>query len=327
MKHTAQQIYQVIAQAQHILLVPHPHPDGDTLGSVSALYTWLTQLDKKVSTYCKTSMSEKLEYLPHSEYIKSEAGVFEHKDIDLVIVCDSGDLAYAGIDQHITKLPKHTKIINFDHHKTNTYFGHHNMVIDTESSTTAVLYRFFYHNNVTINKTMATGLLTGLLTDTDHFSNSATSKTSLYIASKLMESGAHVHKIRNHIVKDKSIEGLRLWGAVLSNIDYHKPLDMVYTTISQKDIKQHNAGEADVEGVANFLNSLNEGSFSLILKEQKNKEIKGSFRTTKDDVDVSAMAKHFGGGGHQKAAGFTISVPIHKAVNHIITALELFLKK
>lgn len=327
MKNTAKKIYHEIDRAQHILLVAHPNSDGDTSGSVTALYSWLASLDKTVDIFCTTKLSSKLEFLPNSQKIKTNTNIWSNQDINLVIVCDSGDLTYAGISEHIKNLKPNTPIINFDHHNTNNYFGDLNMVIDTEASTTAVLYRFFYYNKIKINRDMATSLLTGLVTDTGHFSNSATTKTSLHTASKLVELGANINLIRKHIVKDKRIDGLKLWGEVLSRINHDKNLDLVYTYISQKDIKKHKATQSDVEGVANFLNNLNEGSFALILKELEDKKVKGSFRTTQDNLDVSAMAKHFGGGGHKKAAGFTIDVSIENAVEYITRELTLFLKK
>ncbi len=327
MKHVAKQIYQEIGSAQHILLIPHPNPDGDTSGSVSSLISWLLPIGKKISTYCDTEVSPKFSYLPHFDLIKNDQSVFDDQTIDLVITCDSGDLGYAGVQTLLPKLKNDVPIINFDHHNTNTFFGKHNMVIIGEASTTAVLYQFFYYNNIAITRDIATALMTGIVTDTDHFTNAGTSKTSLKIASKLVEAGAHIDQIRNNIVKDKTIDGLKLWGTVLSKIKQNKTLGLVYTIISQKDINHHNASESDVEGVANFLNNLNEGKFAMILKEKKDNTVKGSFRTTADDIDVSALAKLFGGGGHKKAAGFTIENPIEDAANFIIEKIELFLKK
>lgn len=93
---------------------------------------------------------------------------------------------------------------------------------------------------------------------------------------------------------------------------------MVYTFITQKDLTTHQISESDSEGIANFLNNLDEGKMALILKETQDGKIKGSFRTTKDDVDVSALAKKLGGGGHKKAAGFTTSGTIKEILEKII---------
>lgn len=321
MKTVAKHIYNRIMAAEKIILVPHQNPDGDTLGSVTAFIEWLSRINKAHAAYCKTSISPKLQYLPHIEKVMQDTSIWTDPLVDLIIVFDSGDLRYAGVDDQIVKLPKKPIIINFDHHNTNEFFGDENMVNTQESSTTAVLYHFFMHNKIDIDATMATCLLTGLITDTDHFTNAATSTTSLLIGSKLMQRGGNVDIIKQWILKDKTVKGLQLWGTTLSRLVHHKHLDIVYTYVTQEDLKKHHVNEAEVEGIANFLNNLNEGRAGMILKELPDGKIKGSFRTTRDDTDVSRYAKHFGGGGHKKAAGFTVEGPIQDAITYIINAL------
>lgn len=307
--------------AEKIILVPHQNPDGDTLGSVNAFIQWLRRIDKAHVAYCKTGISPKLKYLPYIDLVTQDESVWTDPDVDMVIVFDSGDLRYAGVAEQIVNLPKKPIIINFDHHNTNEFFGHENMVNTTESSTTAVLYHFFMYNKIDIDATMATCLLTGLITDTDHFTNAATSTTSLLIGSKLMKRGGNVDIIKQWILKDKTVKGLQLWGTTLSRLVHHKNLDIVYTYVTQEDLKKHHVNESEVEGIANFLNNLNEGRAGMILKEMPDGKIKGSFRTTRDDTDVSRYAKHFGGGGHKKAAGFTVEGPIQDAIQFIISSL------
>jgi phosphoesterase RecJ-like protein len=317
----AKKIYRHIIAAKHILLVPHQNPDGDTLGSVTACIEWLKHCKKPHSAYCKTGISPKLLYLPHVQLVTQDESVWTNPEIDLVMVFDSGDLRYAGIAEQIKNLPRKPIIINFDHHNTNEFFGHENMVDTTESSTTAVLYRFFMYNNIAINTEMATCLLTGLVTDTDHFTNAATSKSSLLIGSKLMQKGGNIDRIKQAILKDKSVKGLKLWGVTLSRLAHHKELDVVYTYVTQEDLNKHNVAESEVEGIANFMNNLSEGRAAMILKEMPDGAIKGSFRTTRDDTDVSRFAKHFGGGGHKKAAGFSVPGPMHEAIGYIVEQL------
>ncbi len=323
MKTVAKNIYNRIMAAEKIILVPHQNPDGDTLGSVTAFIEWLRSIDKKHVAYCKTDMSPKLRYLPHVDIITQNDAVWTDPDVDMVIVFDSGDLRYAGVAEHIIKLPKKPVIINFDHHNTNEFFGDENMVNTTESSTTAVLYYFFAHNKLDITSTIATCLLTGLITDTDQFTNGATSVTSLIIGSKLMQKGGNADMIKQWIFKDKTIRGLQLWGTTLSRLVHHKELDIVYTYVTQDDLKKHLVNDAEVEGIANFLNNLNEGKSGMILKEMPDGKIKGSFRTTREDTDVSRYAKHFGGGGHKKAAGFAVDGPIENAIEYIISSLMI----
>lgn len=321
MKHIAQKIYAQVQRSEKIMVVPHQHPDGDTLGSVSAFVHWLEHMGKPYVSFCATSMSKKLTYLAHVDQISQDPAVWQDPTIDTVIVFDAGDLAYAGIDKYIAEMPNKPTIINMDHHNTNEYYGDLNMVMDTESSTTAILYRFFIYNDVKIDGPIATSLLTGLMTDTDNFTNGATSITSLLIASKLIGNGADIKRIKGSVFKDKSVGGLKLWGAVLSRLTHHNETDIVHTFVTMQDMKEHGASDEEVEGLANFMNNLQDGRAAMILKEREDGTVKGSFRTTRDDVNVAAYAKHLGGGGHKKAAGFTIEGPIESAIEHVLDAV------
>ena len=93
---------------------------------------------------------------------------------------------------------------------------------------------------------------------------------------------------------------------------------MAYTYLTIKDLTEYGINDDDVEGVSNFLNKLDGAKISLFIKETADGKIKGSFRTTNDDVDVSALAKKMGGGGHKKAAGFTTDGTIENVVDRII---------
>ncbi|MBI5728549.1 MAG: DHH family phosphoesterase [Candidatus Magasanikbacteria bacterium] len=322
MHRTAKQIYQAIQRAEHLLLVPHPNPDGDALGSVAALMQWLRLLDKRHLTFCVTPISPKLRYLPHVEYITNDREVWRAFNFDTVIVVDSGDLRYAGIADHLANLSARPTIINIDHHATNEHFGVYNLVDTAASSTTEVLYRFFRTNDVMIDPYIATCLLTGVMTDTDHFTNAATSAHSLAVASELIKRGGDMSLIRGAVFFDKTIATLKLWGGALARLQKHDELDIVYTHVTQNDLQTHRVEDSEVEGLANFMNNLNDGRAALILKELSNGNLKGSFRTTKNDVDVSAWAKALGGGGHKKAAGFTVPGPVEIALQNVFAKIQ-----
>ncbi|EKD43482.1 MAG: Phosphoesterase, RecJ protein, partial [uncultured bacterium] len=145
-----------------------------------------------------------------------------------------------------------------------------------------------------------------------------TSESAMAAAGDLIRRGGNINLINEHVVRNKSINLLHLWGAVLNRLNKHEALDMVYTYITQADLTTHLVSENDSEGIANFLNNLDEGKMALILKETSDGKIKGSFRTTKDDVDVSALAKKMGGGGHKKAAGFSTIGTIHEVLEKIL---------
>lgn len=320
MYRTALQINTAIQKAENIVLVPHPNPDGDALGSVAAFMQYLRTIGKNHMAFCITMVTPKLKFLPHADYITSDEKLWHSLNPDLIIVFDSGDLRYAGIE-HLVKKSKAT-IINFDHHATNEYFGKHNMVSTQASSTTEMLYYYFSYNKIDIDPDMATCLLTGLMTDTDNFTNGATTSDSMSIASKLIHRGGNANLIRGSIFKDKSVKTLKLWGVVLSRLEKHEELDIVHTYVTLKDLQDFNVLEEETEGLANFMNNLKDGRATIMLKEIPGNKIKGSFRTTYDHTDVSLWAKALGGGGHKKAAGFTVDGPVDVAIKFVLTTIK-----
>jgi len=317
---TAKLIHEKILEKDNFLVVIHEHPDGDALGSANALGEMFTMLNKKYTLFCVTPTPDQFHFLPHTKHITSDETVWK-QTYGAIIVCDSGDLRYAGIDELI-KHQIDTYIINIDHHVSNERFGNLNLVIDTSSSTTEILYKYLVFNKMEINHTIATSLLTGLITDTGNFSNAGTSRHALAIASNLIRHGAKLNHIRKHILQDKNLPTFKLWGMVLNRLEYKKPFDFVYTYVTQKDLAACGLHEEDLEGIANLMNNLNEGNATLVLRERQDGTIKVSMRTMRDTVDVSKIAQSFGGGGHKKAAGFSIQGPIEKALENIWSTLE-----
>ncbi|MBI4993249.1 MAG: DHH family phosphoesterase [Candidatus Magasanikbacteria bacterium] len=322
MHRIAKQIHNEILKAKKILLVPHQKPDGDAMGSVSAFSHFLRNIGKPHDAFCLTPITPRLANLPHLIKISTDQNIWNTAEYDVVVVLDSGDLNYAGIESFAKNLPPRAVIINIDHHISNKKFGRHNLVIPTASSTAEVLHFFFRHNNIEITKNIAISLLTGLITDTENFSNPGTTEHSLKVASELIRQGANFNLIKNWFLRDKPVESLKLWGAALSRLTKNEDLNIVYTFITLEDLKTHNASETESEGIANFLNNINEGRASLVLKETWEGKIKGSLRTTRDDFDVSLVASTLGGGGHKKAAGFLISGGIDEALAKIWVAIE-----
>lgn len=322
MNQILKQIYNQIITAQHILLVTHQNPDGDAVGSVSAMSHFLQKINKPHQTYCVHNTPEKLKKYPHIIDLQNDIQVWSDESIDLIIIMDCGDLKYAGIEEFVKKITHSPMIINIDHHNTNKKFGHINLVVSQASSTTEILYNFFKKNNLPITKQISFCLLIGLITDTENFTNPGTNSQSLSIASHLIENGANFNLIKNIFIKNKSINILKLWGEIFYRLDKHEATDIVYTYVTQKDLQEKNLTDNEVEGIANFLNNLEEGKACLVLKELTEGKVKGSFRTTRDDVDVSTLAQLFGGGGHKKAAGFTMEGDIQEVIKKIWETLQ-----
>jgi len=317
-KTNAPQILAAIKNADHILLVSHEKPDGDTLGAALAMSRYLDKENKEHLHYCADQPATYFDYLPKIEKIITDYDKIDLNNHDLVIAIDCGDIKRTRINDDLLKLKNDDKIIliNIDHHASNDFFGHHNLVLPETSSTSEIIYNFFAYHNIDLDKYMATSLLTGILTDTMNFSNAATTQDSLKIASELLNRGARVNQIISQITKNKNFNSLKLWGKVLTRLEFNSQYNFAYTVITQKDLKENQiTAEEAQDGLANFLSTINDVDFILVLTEEKNQVIKASLRTTKDNVDVSKMAQAFGGGGHKKAAGFKTHGKLVKTTN------------
>ncbi|KKW33918.1 MAG: Phosphoesterase RecJ domain protein [Parcubacteria group bacterium GW2011_GWA2_53_21] len=319
MRLLSQKIHQHIKQASRVIVAPHQNPDGDAIGAATAFHEYLIGLNKDAVIFCVTPANEKLHFVPHSDKIITDPAIFNDLTFDTVVVVDSGDLRYNGIAPFVENTNR--TIINIDHHATNEHYGHFNLVLPTAASTTEILYHYFRHNGIRINQKMATSLLTGLTTDTGNFTNAATSSAALNASGELIRSGGNMNLVTSETLKNKSIDALRLWGAVLGRLEKDLRTGITHTYLTLQDLEDYNVPDTESEGIANFLNNLEDNRIALILKELPGGLVKGNFRTTKDDVDVSVLAKKFNGGGHKKAAGFTADGTIEEVLKKIFSLL------
>jgi phosphoesterase RecJ-like protein len=303
---TYQKIKEQIDRAKTILVIAHQNPDGDAIGSLLAICHYLKKQNKECVAFCLNPIPDHFFFLPEAESITSNKSVCTQKEFDLIIVLDSGDLDYAGMTECFRHLKGLPVVINIDHHFTNKCYGHINLVDSTASSTSEIIFHFFDYFRFQINKELATCLLTGILTDTGSFSNLGTTPSSLAVASKLLAYGARVRDITENLVRNKSLNQLKLWGRALSRVKRDEKTGIVSTIITKNDTDELNLGENGIEGIANFLNNLDHAKAIIVLREQNDNTIKASLRTNDPQVDVSELARQFGGGGHKKAAGFSV---------------------
>ncbi|MBU1148933.1 DHH family phosphoesterase [Patescibacteria group bacterium] len=315
-KRLHQEIYDNFVKAKNILIVIHQNPDGDAIGSGLSLASYFKGKDWPHTIFSLDAPSKQFDFLPDIEVINSKQDVFVYTDFDLVAILDSGDLRYAGVEELINKIPgSRPLLINIDHHHTNQLFGDLNLVDPAASSTAEILFNFFDDLRIDINQNMATNLLTGILMDTGTFSNPATTIDSLSSSAKLLIQGGKLPQIISHAVKNKELATLKLWGKALSRLKKNNKTGFVTTAITQKDMEECQTNEEATEGVSNFLNNLSDTKAVIVFRELGDGMIKGSLRTTDDLIDVSEIATMFGGGGHKKAAGFTVKGKLEETVD------------
>ncbi len=291
---------QELVRARKALVVCHRRPDGDALGSSAAILNFLKALGIDGIGFCVDPVPDQYGYLPGVEWFTADPAVFDDRSFDLMVVCDTGDLKHAGVAEIVAVAPRR-RIVVFDHHQTNERYGDVNVVDPQASSCAEVIYRFFSEIGADIGGELATCLLAGIFTDTDSFSNPATSDAALEAASDLLRRGANFQAVTARFVRDKSVGTLRLWGRILSRLKHHEELGIASTAVFAAD----GVEAAQIDGIANFLSAFLDAKVVLVLKEMSGGLVKGSFRTV-ENIDVSAVCKALGGGGHGKAAGFSV---------------------
>jgi phosphoesterase RecJ-like protein len=294
--------YEALVKAKRILINAHQKPDGDTTGSSLALALWLQSLGKEVAVYCKHPAAEQFRYLSQASRFVNDPAIFS-QPWDMLITCDSGDLAYAGIDEHVKLFPTKPVIINFDHHASNVMFGDFNIVDVAASSTAEVVTRFLRVNNVEIHRDMAMCLLTAIFTDTNGFTNAATTERALQYAAEFVGLGASLAHIHRATMVNKNVPMLQIWGKVFGRLQTSMH-GIVYTYVHHHDLQ--GVHPEAVEGISNFLSQLQDARVIMVFYDRGDGTVKASMRTLHDDIDLSEFAKLFGGGGHKKASGFAV---------------------
>jgi phosphoesterase RecJ-like protein len=200
--------------------------------------------------------------------------------------------------------------VNIDHHPSNIFYGDTNIVITHAASTTQIITELFGQLHYKITPDIATCLLNGMYTDTGSFQHDNTTPEALAVASKLMSRGADFKAIARSNFHSLRISTLRLWGKVFENMQQNEK-NITSSVVTEDDMTAIGARYEELEGVVDFLNHVPKTYFTVLLSERGD-VIKGSLRTTRDDVDVSKVAGLFKGGGHKKAAGFALPGKIRK---------------
>jgi len=300
----------LIHQSQTILIIPHRSPDGDTIGSALALFNALREMGKACDIVCKDPVPEEFRFLPNVEEVNVSEPQYHY---DAYFILDAGATHLTGFhESHPELFDQSLEVVNLDHHKSNDYYGRYN-VVDTEAaSATMVMYDLFAHLGYEISRHTATCLLTGIYTDTGSLMHSNTDARVMRTATKLLAKGADLRNLSKEVFNTTKISTMRLWGRVMRSA--HQNGDKVTMSIvKRKDFEDTGADYSEMSGVVDYINSVPDSNYSVILTERDGK-VKGSLRTLKEEVDVAEIASGFGGGGHTKAAGFTLPGKLEKEV-------------
>ena len=300
----------VIEKSDRILIIPHKNPDGDTIGGALGLYQVFLNMKKNPEILCYDEPPPVFSFLPNIEKVKVGESDLDH---DSIFILDAGATHLTGFHEKYPRLfNKSLEVVNIDHHPSNDYYGKYNLVVTEAASVTAILYEMCTALNLPLDRSAATCFLTGIYTDTGSFMHSNTSSETLKIAARLLAKGANLRAITKEIFNTTPLSTMRLWGRVMKNA-YQTSDGVTVSVVTKRDFDDTGADYSEMSGAVDYVNSVPGADYSVILTERDGK-VKGSLRTLKDDVDVAQIAGEYGGGGHTKAAGFTLPGYLEKEV-------------
>ena len=301
---------------QGVALGGHVRPDGDCVGSTMGLYLYLKENFPQIETdlYLE-SVPEAYSMIRHTDEVKSELP--EGKIYDLFICMDCGDLQRLGFSQKLFIESKQTACI--DHHVSNEAFADVNYIVPDASSTSELVYNLLDYDKMSLET--AEALYMGIAHDTGIFRYSCTSPETMEAAAQLMRKGVDTAKITDRTYYEKTyIQNQILGKALLESI---MVLDQrcIVSVVRLKEMEFFKAKPSDLEGIVSQMRQTKGVEVAMFLHETASQTFKVSLRS-KEQVDVSSIAKYFGGGGHVRAAGVTMKGSVHDVINNLTALIE-----
>lgn len=290
----------LIAQSKNILITSHCAPDEDAVGSALALHLALKKQNIDSTVFIADYSAKEYKFLPGYNLVHSK---LKNTEYDLIFALDYGDIQRLPIDD---LLEKHNPvIISIDHHLDQgaNHIGEIK-ILEPVSSTSEIIYRYLKKSGWVIDRDIATCILTGIIGDTGGFLHANTSYETLLAVGELLSKGIRINKIIKQILNNNSlIYNPRVLGQLLSRIEKHSELDLVYLIINNNDFESWR--KSDLDNLASTINTIGDCKWALLLVEYEKGKTKGSLRSEEyKGIDVSKVASLFGGGGHRLASGF-----------------------
>ncbi|MDQ3729522.1 MAG: bifunctional oligoribonuclease/PAP phosphatase NrnA [Actinomycetota bacterium] len=297
-------IASAIGERDRFLLTTHEGPDGDALGSLLAMHRILGQLGKDSVMFLDSKefpLPLEYRFLPLTDVFHEAPADVEDRAL---LFLDCGNIDRMPVD---FLKREGADIINIDHHHDNTLFGGVNHVNTNASSTAEIIWRLAKQVGAEITPEIATALYVGLITDTGKFMYENTDPDSHRMAAELIEAGVNVDEIYRRLYERVPIEKTKLVGRAIQNIDRFDSDRLALTYISKADYEATGSSEHLTEGIIDHVRALDGTVVAGVIRDKPDGgrvARKVSLRASDGRVDVSAIAREQGGGGHRRAAGF-----------------------
>jgi phosphoesterase RecJ-like protein len=307
-----ERVLEELRSAQRLIVVAHEHPDGDALGSLIGMQGALTALGKDCLMFIDSSelpLPQEYGFLSLSGLVSSPP---EDLDERTVVFLDCGNLERNPAEA-LQRPGMH--ILNIDHHHDNTHFGTVNLVVPDASCTAEIVWDLMHGLGVAPTQEIAEALYVGLITDTGRFMYENTGPRAHRMAAQLIEAGVDVHEIYRRVYEGVPYGKLALLARGLTKVERYDSGRLTVTELDAADFAESGAEESYSEGVIDHLRAVQGTAVAALVRDRigdtdgNGKPLrKVSLRASDERVDVSAIARAQGGGGHRQAAGFTTAL-------------------
>jgi phosphoesterase RecJ-like protein len=310
-------VAEALRSNDRFIVTTHENPDGDALGSLLATTFALRELGKDADMYLFGEVP-----IPNEYEFMDFAGIVRGPNPDssdrVVVALDCANERRLGPESAL--LDKAQLVVDIDHHHDNTRFGKVNLIVGHASSTGEILADVFRELGVSLTPEIAEALYIAVVTDTGRFQYANTTAKALRLAAELVEAGADVHRVFQGVYENVAFAKLKLVARALENAEVFEGGRVVVSHLEREDFEHAGAEEPYSEGIIDYLRAVEGTELAALIREPPTANgptHRISLRTTEADLDVSAIARKSGGGGHRQAAGFSSEASIEEITEFI----------
>ena len=310
-------VAEALRSHDRFIVTTHENPDGDALGSLIAMTFALRELGKEATMYLfgEVPIPKEYEFMDFTGLVR---GPNPDSTGLAVVALDCANERRLGPETAL--LEKAKIVVDIDHHHDNTRFGKVNLIVGHASSTGEILADVFKAIGVELTPQIAEALYIAVVTDTGRFQYANTTAKALRLAAELVEAGADVHRVFQGVYENVAFAKLKLVARALENAEVFEGGRVIVSHLEREDFDAAGAEEPYSEGIIDYLRAVEGAELAALIREPPTANgptHRISLRTTEGDLDVSAIARLSGGGGHRQAAGFSSEASIEEITEFI----------
>ena len=314
-----QQIAEVIKEEDNFLITSHVRPDGDCIGSQIAMGLILEKLGKKFEIINHDYPKKRFDFLPLFDKIRSSWSEDELYNVSIVLDCGK----WSRIEDVASIARKSPVIINMDHHRDSSGIGTLNYINHSASSTGEIIFSLLSYLDIEIDEHIAESIYTAIVTDTGRFRYSNTTPETHRIAAKLLEQGISPEIICTRIMAQETPGSLRLYYEINKTLMVSPSNKITSYTVTEKlqeDFSRHSI-ELESDRLFDELRTLKGFDIFVLFTEMPEGHVRASFRSN-NGIDVSPVARFFGGGGHRQACSCIVKGTLDTVQHQVMERLE-----